>query len=81
MSAVTRICLLSSCKRVIVFCLLKLYMIFTLTEFLQFFYCTHRIFYFSANNFHAVSPHKDTQLILPGQDFAKYFFKKDVFLM
>ena len=41
MSSVTRICLLTSCERIIVLCLLKLYMIFTLTEFLQFFYRTH----------------------------------------
>ena len=29
-----------------VFCLLKLYMILTLTEFLQFFYRTHHVLYF-----------------------------------
>ena len=34
MSAVARFCLLTSCEWVIVFCLLKLYMIFTFTEFL-----------------------------------------------
>ena len=41
MSSVARICLLTSCERIIVFCLLKLHMIFTFTEFLQFFYRTH----------------------------------------
>ena len=41
MPAVARISLLTSCKWVIMFCLLKLYMIFTFTEFLQFFYRTH----------------------------------------
>ena len=46
MPTVARICLLTSCKRVIVLCFLKLYMIFTLTEFLQFFYRTHHVLYF-----------------------------------
>ena len=46
MPTVTGISLLSSCKRVIVLCFLKLYMIFTITEFLQFFYRTHHVFYF-----------------------------------
>ena len=49
MPAVASISLLTSCKRVIVFCLLKLYMIFTFTEFLQFFYCLK-----SADNFSMV---------------------------
>lgn len=35
--------LLASCERVVMLCLLELYVVFTLTEFLQFFYCTHRI--------------------------------------
>ena len=43
MSTITRIGLLASSKRVVMLCLLELYVVFTLTEFLQFFYCTHRI--------------------------------------
>ncbi len=46
MPTVAGISLLPSCKRIIVFCLLKLYMIFTLTEFLQFFYRTHHVLCF-----------------------------------
>ena len=63
MPAVAGVCLLTSGKRVIVFCPLKLYMIFTLTEFLQFFYCTHRILFFSANNVRTVSPLKGKTII------------------
>ena len=42
MPTVTRIGLLASGKRVVMLCPLELYVVFTLTEFLQFFYCSHR---------------------------------------
>ncbi len=42
MPTVTRVGFLTSGKRVVVFCFLELYVVFTLAELLLFFYRTHR---------------------------------------
>ena len=46
MPAVTRVGLLASSKQVVMLCLLEFCVVFMLTEFLQFFYQTHRILKF-----------------------------------